>query len=132
MIFRTGKTYPAAVLLIVVLLATNTAHAFRCKNKIIMDGMHEIQVIAACGKPTTMRHLGYAVQGYDLGYRSSYPGGINTGRSYPGYGNLYQQVIITEYVYNFGPRKFMRRLIFEGGVLITIESIGYGYLKKAD
>ena len=132
MIFRTGKTFPAAVLLIVVLLATNTAHAFRCKNKIIMDGMHEQQVIAACGKPTTMRHLGYAVQRYDLRYRSSYPGGINTGRSYPGYGNLYQQVIITEYVYNFGPRKFMRRLIFEGGVLITIESIGYGYLEKAD
>ncbi len=128
MIFRTGKTYPAAVLLIVVLLATNPAHAFRCKSKLIMDGMHEQQVIAACGKPTTMRHLGYAVQGY----RSSYPGGINTGRSYPGYGNLHHQVIITEYVYNFGPRKFMRRLIFEGGVLVTIESIGYGYLEKAD
>ena len=128
MISRTGKIYAAAVLLIVVLLATNPAHAFRCKSKIIMDGMHEQQVIAACGKPTTMRHLGYAVQGYNIGYRNSYPGGINTGRSY---GNLHQQVIITEYVYNFGPRKFMRRLIFEGGVLITIESIGYGYLEKS-
>ena len=132
MIFRIGKTYPTAVLLIVVLLATNPAHAFRCKSKLIMDGMHEQQVIAACGKPTTMRHLGYAVRGYNIGYRSSYPGGINTGRSYPGYGNLHQQVVITEYVYNFGPRKFMRRLIFEGGVLVTIESIGYGYLEKAN
>ena len=132
MIFHIDKTNAAAVLLIAVLLASNPAHAFRCKSKIIMDGMHEQQVIAACGKPTTMRHLGYTVQGYNIGYRSSYPGGINTGRSYPGYSNLHQQIIITEYVYNFGPRKFMRRLIFEGGVLVTIESIGYGYLEKAN
>lgn len=38
-----------------------------------------------------------------------------------------EQVILTEYVYNFGPRKLMRRLIFEGGVLTSIEKIGYGY-----
>jgi len=132
MIFHTGKTYSTAVLLIVALLMTNSAHAFRCKSKIIRDGMHEQQVIAACGKPTTMRHLGYAVRGYNIEYRRSFPGGINTGRSFPGYGNLQQQVIITEYVYNFGPRKFIRRLIFEGGVLVTIESLGYGYLGKAN
>ena len=95
-----------------------------------MDGMHEQQVIAACGQPTTLRHLGYALQAYNFGSRSHYPGGISTGRSYPGYGSLHQQVILTEYVYNFGPRKFMQRLIFEGGVLVTIESIGYGYIEK--
>jgi len=130
MIFRTCNYFPAVLLLLVAMLATSPAHAFRCKSKIIVDGMHEQQVIAACGKPTTIRHLGYALQAYNLGYRNHYPGGISTGRSYPGYGNLHQQVIVTEYVYNFGPRKFMRRLIFEGGVLVTIESIGYGYIEK--
>ncbi len=130
MIFRTGKFFPAVSLLLVAMLAASPAHAFRCKSKIIVDGMHEQQVIAACGQPTTIRHLGYALQAYDIGYRSHYPGGISTGRSYPGYGNLHQQVIVTEYIYNFGPRKFMRRLIFEGGVLVAIESIGYGYIEK--
>ena len=67
------------------------------------------------------------MQAYDIGWRRHYPGGISTGRSY---GSLHQQVIVTEYIYNFGPRKFMRRLIFEGGVLVTIESIGYGYIEK--
>ncbi len=43
------------------------------------------------------------------------------------YGHLIEEVAITEYVYNFGPRKLMQRLVFEGGVLITIETIGYGY-----
>jgi hypothetical protein len=40
-----------------------------------------------------------------------------------------QEVVVTEYVYNFGPRKLMRRLLFEGGVLVQIESLGYGYVE---
>ena len=45
----------------------------------------------------------------------------------PGFSHLATEVVVTEYVYNFGPRKLMRRLVFEGGVLVSIESIGYGY-----
>jgi hypothetical protein len=46
---------------------------------------------------------------------------------FPGYGRFVEEVALTEYVYNFGPRKLMRRLMFEGGVLVKIETIGYGY-----
>ena len=130
MISCASKSFSALALFAVVMLLAEPAHAFRCKSKIVTDGMHEQQVIAVCGKPTTARHLGYALQAYHIGWRSSYPGGLSTGRTYPGFGNLLQQVIVTEYIYNFGPRKFMRRLIFEGGVLVTIESIGYGYIEK--
>ena len=49
-----------------------------------------------------------------------------TTRHFPGYG-IAQEVVVTEYVYNFGPRKLMRRLVFEGGILVSIESLGYGY-----
>jgi hypothetical protein len=48
----------------------------------------------------------------------------------PGVGHFATEVIVTEFVYNFGPRKLMRRLIFEGNVLVEIETIGYGYLEK--
>jgi hypothetical protein len=41
---------PAAVLL----LATDPAFAFRCGSKLVRDGMHEQQVIAACGEPTSV------------------------------------------------------------------------------
>ena len=92
--------------------------------------MHEQQVRAICGKPTTERNLGYAVRGVNFGYENRYPGGWSSGRRYPGNTHFSQEVVITEYVYNFGPRKLMRRLIFEGGVLVTIESIGYGYIEK--
>lgn len=49
---------------------------------------------------------------------------------FPGYGHYIEEVELTEYVYNFGPRKLMRRLIFEGGVLKKIETIGYGYRER--
>lgn len=118
-----------AVLLGAALLIAEPAHAFRCGSKLVKDGMHEAQVVAVCGEPTTMRNLGVAVRYYDYRYRRGTSPGWSTYER-PGYGNLAQEVIITEYVYNFGPRKLMRRLVFEGGVLITIESIGYGYIKK--
>ncbi len=114
------------VFAIVALLAAESAEAFRCKNRIIRDGMHEQQVIALCGEPTTRRHLGYATRGVSYGWRRDYPGGYSR-RQYPGGSTLIEEVVITEMVYNFGPRKFMRRLVFEGGVLTSIESIGYGY-----
>ena len=114
---------------IAALLAAEAAEAFRCKNRIIRDGMHEQQVIALCGEPTTRRHLGYATRGVPYAVEHVYPGGY-TRRQYPGGATLIEEVIITEYVYNFGPRKFMRRLVFEGGVLTTIESIGYGYTEN--
>ncbi len=123
-----SKFVASAAVLLLSLSFSEPAAAFRCGSKLIKDGMHEVQVVAVCGKPATLRNLGVAVRSYDYGYyRQSSPGW--SGYSRPGIGGLAQEVIITEYVYNFGPRKFMQRLIFEGGVLVTIETIGYGYTK---
>lgn len=127
---RPLPTFPfAALLAALLLLAGSPAEAFRCNSKIINDGMHEQQVLSICGEPATKRHLGYAVRSFNYGWRRIYPGGVRESY-YPGYGQLSEEVIITEYVYNFGPRKLMRRLIFEGGVLVRIETIGYGYIEK--
>ncbi len=126
MILATKKLLASLIILIVALLAAEPAAAFRCGTKLVMNGMHEVQVVAICGQPTTRRNLGYALRAYDYRYHRSPGSGWSTYRN-PGYGLLTQEVIITEYVYNFGPRKLMRRLIFEGGVLVRIETIGYGY-----
>lgn len=110
-----------------LLFSSGTAYAFRCGNRIVKEDMHEAEVQRACGAPTTMRHIGRALRNVDVPIRRRH-GGWTT-QHFPGY-NLTQEVIITEYVYNFGPRKLMRRLIFEGGVLVSIESLGYGYREK--
>jgi hypothetical protein len=87
--------------------------------------MHEMQVRRACGAPTTMRNIGRTLRNIHMPIESNYGGGW-TARHFPGYG-FSQEVVITEYIYNFGPRKLMRRLLFEGGVLVSVETLGYGY-----
>ena len=122
------RLHPAlsiATLCFALMLASAPAHAFRCGSKIVTEDMHEAQVRAACGAPTTARIIGSAVRNVNIPIRRI-PGGGWTQQYYSGYAYA-QEVIITEYIYNFGPRKFMRRLLFEGGVLVSIESVGYGY-----
>ena len=121
-----------SVLLIAVtaaaMLLANDAHALRCGNKIVRDGMHEAQVIAICGEPTTRRDIGRTLRGPDIRTYPSDPRYPTDRRYYPI--PFPTEVVVTEYVYNFGPRRLMRRMIFEGGILVSIESIGYGYLEK--
>ena len=128
MALRLPKLVAIAVLIIVALLLSESAHAFRCGTKIVRDGMHEQQIIAICGQPTSVRYLGHTIRAFDYGSRVGH-GGLTYYRS-PGFGHLATEVVVTEFVYNFGPRKLMRRLIFEGSVLVSIETIGYGFHEK--
>ena len=89
--------------------------------------MHETEVRRACGAPASMRQIGRALRDVNTPIRRR--NGSWTIQHFPGY-NVAQEVIVTEYVYNFGPRKLMRRLIFEGGILVSIEALGYGYREK--
>lgn len=118
-------------LVLLALLAAAPAHAFRCGNKLVKENMHEQQVRRACGEPTTVRYVGTALRGVYVPIRRRHGAGWSQ-ESYPGFGHYSQEVVVTEYVYNFGPRKFMRRLLFEGGILVSIEKIGYGYREEDD
>lgn len=120
--------YYGAILLLGLIVAS-PAQAFRCGNKIVIENMHEQQVRKACGSPSTVRHIGYAIRDVTIPARHRLSPGAR-GRHLAYYGHYTQEVVVTEYVYNFGPRKFMRRLLFEGGVLVSIEKIGYGYRKE--
>lgn len=121
--------FTVASVTIVLLLASTSAHALRCGRSLVKTDMHEAQVIRICGKPTTARNLGYALRGTYVPIRRDVSPGLSV-EHYPGYGHYTEEVLLTEYVYNFGPRKLMRRLIFEGGILVRIETIGYGYNEK--
>ena len=122
------KSCAWAGLLTALLLIAEPAAAFRCGTRLVVDGMHEQQVIAACGEPTSRRHLGYTIRTFGVESRHAYPGWTRS--HFPGYSTFSEEVIVTEFVYNFGPRKFMRRLRFEGGILVAIETIGRGYVDK--
>jgi hypothetical protein len=122
-----GKLTSASMVLCGLLLLSQPAEALRCGTRLVRDGMHESQVRAFCGEPIATHHLGLVL-------RSDYPrsygyGGISS--SYYRYGYV-TEVMATELIYNFGPRKLMRVLRFEGGYLVDIKTAGYGYLNKDD
>lgn len=125
---RIRKLITSCAVLAAASLLAEPAEAFRCGSKLVKDGMNEQQVIAACGEPTTRRHLGFTLRVLDLGTRRISPGWTES--HFPGYGVFSEEVMVTEYVYDFGPRKLMRRLRFEGGILVTVETIGYGHIQK--
>lgn len=131
MLMRTTlRPLPAALLLFVAtLLATGTAHALRCNGKLVLEGMLDVEVIEHCGEPTAVRERGFVVRAYTPFEMLRLPDaeGVRFGP-----GNFYQHLLVTEYIYNFGPRRLMRRLRFEGGELTDIETLGYGYLEKRD
>ena len=117
-------TFPALCAGIVsLLLLSDAAFAFRCGSRIIQDGMHEVEVIRLCGEPVSVRELGYVIRSYGYGRRSPYRGRV--------YGPYHHEVLVTEMLFNFGPRKLMRRLTFEGGILTSIRTMGYGYVEKS-
>ena len=91
------------------------ASPFRCGNKLVHVGDHKLEVLQKCGEPE------YADQRSGLvGSRFRYPRGtLNI--------DQYEQVIIDEWIYNFGPSQFKQFLLFENGILKEIQDLGYGH-----
>jgi len=87
-------------------LVSGPAHAFRCGSKIVDEKMHEAEVRRACGAPTTMRQIGRTLRNVNVPIESDFGGWKRQRLS--GY-YFAQEVVVTEYVYNFGPRKLMFR-----------------------
>lgn len=124
---RRLRVLPALMVAAVLVLASSPAQALRCDGKLVLEGMLEIEVREHCGEPAAVRDLGFVVRSFHpLAHRPPHGGVLFR----YGPGNYYQEVVVTEYIYNFGPRKLMRRLRFEGGVLADVETLGYGYLEK--
>ena len=108
------------------LLLSEPAAAFRCGNKLVKDGMHEFEVVKICGQPASVHHLGYAVRSVNVrAHRPTVPGWTISRSS--GYYSYPAEVMVTEYIYNLGPQKLMRRLVFEGGFLVSVETMGRGH-----
>jgi Protein of unknown function (DUF2845) len=97
--------------LIVVLLscapALAGAQSLRCGSKIIDEGTDQVKVAALCGQPTQIERRGP----------------IFNGQAVDGVSDIQVEV----WTYNFGPNKFMQRIRFENGVVVKIDSLGYGF-----
>lgn len=110
----------------VALALPEAAEAFRCKSRVVRDGMHEAEVIRLCGEPVSVQNFGYVIRSFGYGNRSL----ISVNRRSPrGYAYYQREVPVTEMLFNFGPRRLMRQVRFEGGIVTSIRTMGYGYIE---
>jgi hypothetical protein len=108
----------------IVLFISTDAWALRCGSRLIKDEMPEAEVIQLCGEPVSTEYLGYVLRPYILKRPAGLSGLSGTRHVY---GGFHEELLAKELLFNFGPRKLMRRIRFEGGYLVSIETAGYGY-----
>jgi hypothetical protein len=92
------------------------ADAFRCGSRLVTDGDSMDKVEALCGPPS------------DVQRREILARPIRWFRGRPYYLSYDPIPIPVEvWTYNLGPNKLMHRLKFEDGLLVEVETLGYGY-----
>ena len=109
-----------AVIVVLGLLAASPAFAsMRCGTKIINEGVSRSEVAAKCGDPDEVVTL-----------RSVFRRPVlwSNGRPYF-IGEDYIEIPVETWIYNLGPNKLMRSIRFEGGFVVDIDTLGYGFNK---
>ena len=105
------------LLLLLCSSAVSASDGMRCGNALITRGDNILRVQHECGDPA------YAAQYVVYGLQPVFNGVLNGV-----YGDQTVPITVEEWTYNFGPTRFMRKLRFENGQLVTIESLqSYGY-----
>jgi hypothetical protein len=104
-----------------MLAAASPAYAFRCGRYVIDEGVTRSEVAAKCGDPTEIDRRSAILRQPTVWIR---------GRPYAT-GDSLIEIPVEIWIYNLGPNKLMRKLRFEDGVLVDIDTLGYGYYENS-
>jgi hypothetical protein len=112
--------------LIMCLPLSAGAQSLRCGEGLITEGTTQAEVAARCGQPAQVDRQALYSEG-----AAALPGGPAPGNGPPLLPGLVRrsgsEVSVEVWTYNFGPSRLMERIRFENGVVVKIESLGYGY-----
>ncbi len=116
-------------LITAALLASDPAIAMRCGTKLIAKGDHQLKVQKLCGEPSYVQVRNV--------YRSGLPRSRHWDRTTDDATDdellLHQrslvEVVVEDWIYNFGPSKLIKQVRFENGVVVSINNRGHGYLE---
>ena len=94
------------LLTIVLVLLALPCYAFFCDGGVVAEGDTQIDVLKRCGPPT---------------FRTA-PDKVYIDR-----GGYVRQTTVIQWIYNPGPRRFIRTITFVGGYVSDIDEGDYGY-----
>jgi Protein of unknown function (DUF2845) len=116
------------LLVCVITLVAQSAVALRCGHSLIQEGDYKVDVLDKCGEPDSKdfhyerrgnaNHANAGIYGYNNRYHQ--------GNSF-NYGQQnYQEVevLVEEWIYDFGRARLRKLLRFENGKLKEVESLG--------
>ena len=118
------KSLPLLGASVLLSAAGVSANGMRCDNKLVQPGDSSYDVKSLCGPPddmqqrTEQRRVTRAVERPC----NTQP----TGRCAFVVEDIVD-VVIDEWIYDFGPQRFVQYLTFEGGKLLRVKSGGYGH-----
>jgi len=110
------------LLLILGLALAQPALALRCGGKLVREGDPKPKIRKICGEPVAIQQRTVLRTGIParLGRDITDDELLVPGRSLV-------EVVVEEWTYNFGPRRLMRVVRFENGLVREVEQLGSGY-----
>jgi hypothetical protein len=95
----------------------SSAHAMSCRNRLVNVGDPMVRVQDLCGEPASVTERVVHRTRHVRRYISAGVVVVDA---------ITVSAIVTVWLYDFGPSRFMRELVFEEGRLAVIETLRYG------
>ncbi len=89
------------------------SQSLQCSDRVVSTGSTRLEVSSLCGDPAEIEHK--TIYNNASAAASSVLVGTTT------------EVHVEMWIYNFGPTRLMQRIWIQDGVVIRIESLGYGF-----
>jgi hypothetical protein len=128
---RVVTRFPIRLALLVLAATVSApAFAFRCHSQLVKDGDPQTRVLQLCGEPASRHsHVVYR-SGIPAPYRNL--GSRLRTQPYTSDELLFAdrsvvEVVVEEWIYNFGPHRLMQRVRFEDGLVTDVDYLDYGY-----
>jgi Protein of unknown function (DUF2845) len=112
---QADKIAMVSVLLAAACLPGLANAGMRCGSRIIDKGSSSAEVTSFCGAPTQVDRT------------TAYRGGATTVNSDGRVTGTGADIQIEYWTYNFGPNLLMERLRIEDGIVVDVQSLGYGF-----
>ena len=106
-----------AAALITFFIGAQQADALSCSQRLVRVGDASARVLQLCGDPAEIVER---TESRTTTVQGRAPDGTIVAHT------VTVTVVVEQWTYDFGPQRFMRQLVFEGGVLLRMSTLGYG------